>query len=81
MTLHPEKCTACRICEMACSFHHTRLFQPAFSSIEIIKHDASGKVEMFIHEQSEGEHRGCDRCPGEGLPLCLKWCPTGAIGK
>lgn len=33
--VHQEKCTACRECELACSFSHTGEFNPALSRIRV----------------------------------------------
>ena len=81
MRIYPENCIACRICELACSFHHERIFNPAVSSIEITKHDAIGDVEVDIHTQAAGNRRICDSCQSESIPLCIKWCPAGVLGK
>ena len=35
IVVYQEKCTACRECEMACSFEHTGAFNPALSRIRI----------------------------------------------
>ena len=75
----PKKCTACHICEMACSYHHTRTFSRRLSSIEISKSEAVGQVEMTIHGVKDQSHRMCDFCENEDIPLCVKWCPVGAI--
>ncbi len=79
MNLLPDRCTACRICEMACSFHHEGLYRPAVSSIEIRKQADQGRVEILIHNQGGGLRLGCDGCSGESLPQCIKWCPVEAI--
>lgn len=75
----PEKCGACRICELVCSHHHARIFGRLPSSIEIYKEPATGSVEICIHATDKGGHRACDRCADERAPLCAAWCPVGAI--
>ena len=75
----PEKCGACRICELVCSYHHTKIFGRRPSSIEIYKEPATGDVEFCIHEMDGEGHHACDLCADEPIPLCVKWCPAEAI--
>ena len=77
----PEKCVACHICEMACSYHHTLAFSRRLSSIEISKLEATGQVEITIHGKNEQSHRACDLCEKEDIPFCVRWCPVSAILK
>ena len=35
IVVYQERCTACRECEMACSFHHEDAFVPALSRIRV----------------------------------------------
>lgn len=75
----PEKCSACRICELACSHHHVREFGRQLSSIEILKINPIGKVAIKIYRTARDGHRGCDRCVREERPQCVAWCPTQAL--
>jgi len=75
----PDKCGACRTCELVCSHHHLRLFRPAAASIEILKDEAAGEVRIQLFETDQLLHRGCDGCSGEAQPLCVTWCPRGAL--
>lgn len=75
----PEKCGACLICELVCTYHHTRAFGRQTASIEVIKDGATGDVKMTIHESEDRGHRACDQCENETHPLCAQWCPVGAI--
>jgi Fe-S-cluster-containing hydrogenase component 2 len=66
-----QKCIGCFSCTLACSFHHTRAFFPEKSSI-------------YIAFDGEGTIRGsvlptCDLCPKEKTPLCMEFCPVGAV--
>ena len=67
-----EKCYGCRTCELACSFHHQRVFAPELSSIKISKSNYTGKIEWRIDSS-------CDSCVKEELPLCVKFCSYGAL--
>ena len=75
----PEKCAACDICELACSYHHAKSFSRSLSSIEIHKLESTGKVHISILEAKDPSRKACDRCEDEKIPLCVKWCPVGAI--
>jgi Fe-S-cluster-containing hydrogenase component 2 len=76
---HVEKCTGCRACEIACSFHHERIFSPTISSIEIHRDLEKGKMAITIYDRKVGTHHACDECEGEKEPLCVKYCTTKAI--
>lgn len=60
------KCTGCKLCQLACTAFHEKVFNPARSRIQI------------IHEYTEGGlHIAAKRCI-----LCKKCeeiCPAGAI--
>jgi len=75
----PERCAACYICELACSFHHEGVFGRRLSSVEIRKDAPTGKVAIAIHGAGAGRRRACDACEGEPKPLCIIWCPVSAI--
>jgi Fe-S-cluster-containing hydrogenase component 2 len=64
--VHQEKCTACRECELACSFWHEGIFAPALSRI---------KVNDFYEEQFYLPMT-CVHCAD--MP-CGTVCPTVAI--
>lgn len=64
----PDKCTGCRTCEMACSFHHEGECSTTKSRIRILK----GKEWAFDFP------RLCIQC---GEAPCLESCPTGALAR
>jgi Fe-S-cluster-containing hydrogenase component 2 len=66
LVIHPDKCTACRLCELACSFEHEGVFNPQRSRIrvEIFQEDAFYLPMACYH---------CDDYP------CGQVCPTEAI--
>ena len=66
--IDPDKCTGCRICEMACSFGKIKECNPSRSRIHVVKIERLG-VDMPIV---------CQHC--EVAP-CIKVCPVGAIAK
>ena len=66
LMIHPEKCTGCRNCELACSFEHGGAFRPGASRIHTFTWDREGfSVPMM-----------CQQCDDAA---CVKICPTGAM--
>lgn len=76
---HHERCTACNLCVLACSFHHEGSFGRRSTSISILKDEDEGRVDIVIHGEDTSEHLACDECRNEHRPLCVDWCPTGAL--
>jgi anaerobic carbon-monoxide dehydrogenase iron sulfur subunit len=66
IVVHQERCTACRECEMACSFEHEGAFVPALSRI---------RVNDFYEEQFYLPMT-CVHCADAP---CATVCPTVAI--
>jgi ferredoxin len=67
LIFYAEKCVACKICELVCSYHVTREYNPKKSFIKILSND---EFCVFIATLSVG----CDQCG-----LCIKACPTHAL--
>jgi carbon-monoxide dehydrogenase iron sulfur subunit len=75
LTVHPEKCSGCRICEMACSGAHLGVFNPrkALLRIEI---DRSPRIETELSRiDVPVVCLQCDPAP------CAEACPVEAIVK
>jgi len=68
MTVDPDKCSGCRLCEMACAVTNTRMFDLTQSRIRI----ANFGREFFQFPIV------CLQCD---TPLCAAVCPTAAITK
>ena len=68
ITVTPERCVGCRLCELACSFAHQGSFNPQQAAIRVIFHD-DGRLSISTTEV-------CAACR---LPLCAVFCPAGAI--
>jgi anaerobic carbon-monoxide dehydrogenase iron sulfur subunit len=66
LKIHPEKCTGCLRCELACSYMQTGDYQPAKSVI---------RVSPFEGHTSYAPYT-CTQC-AEGW--CMTACPVGAI--
>ena len=71
LTFDEKRCTACGLCELACSFHHLKSFLPDRASIHIDT-DRKGRIELTTLPT-------CDLCKSENGPLCAEFCPTEAI--
>ena len=74
LVLNSEACNACRMCELACSFHHQRVFAPHGASVKVSSDFKEGKIQLTIDST-------CDLCPKEPQPLCVQYCMTGALKK
>lgn len=80
IVIHSDRCTGCRSCEMACSFHHTKKFSPSFSSIEVYRNEENGIFKLRIYTTKDTKERvACDLCKNEEEPLCIKYCTTKAL--
>lgn len=78
---HPESCTGCLICELACSFHHIREYSRSHSSIKVSKSIFDGErgAEIVINSANSGFFRTCDLCNGEESLLCIRFCPENVF--
>lgn len=65
ITVNPDKCDGCRLCELACSLKTIGEFNPARARIHVI-----GFEEIFSLPVM------CFHCE---KPYCAEVCPTGAI--
>lgn len=68
----PERCYACKTCELICSFHQIKEFQPAKSSISVERDHINGIWTWILNDS-------CDKCINEDEPLCAKFCFYEAI--
>ena len=78
---NPEACTSCLICELVCSFHHTRRFSRTRSSIKVNKSIFNSEKGAKIAINYGGDHQKpiCNNCKGEHLPLCVSFCPENVL--
>ena len=60
------KCTGCMRCELACSYKHFGIFDPAFSAVHVVR---------FDHEPLDSP-TFCLQCG-----LCIPACPNKAISR
>jgi Fe-S-cluster-containing hydrogenase component 2 len=66
LAIHPEKCTGCKQCELACSWVQTGAFQPSRSLI---------RVHIFDEQASFAPYT-CFQC---SEAWCMQACPVNAI--
>jgi Fe-S-cluster-containing hydrogenase component 2 len=70
-------CIGCLICEMACSFHHSRSFSKSRSSITVNKDISIAKkgAQIKICYEEGNCSPACDLCKGEDFKFCVNLCP------
>jgi Fe-S-cluster-containing hydrogenase component 2 len=66
LRIHPERCTGCRQCELACAWVQTGSFQPSRSVV---------RVHVF-DEQASFAPYACFQC---SEAWCMQACPVNAI--
>jgi carbon-monoxide dehydrogenase iron sulfur subunit len=66
LRINANRCTACKACELACSFAKEGVFAPSLSRIRVVQlHDAGMNVPTVCSN--------CSEAP------CIPACPTGAV--
>lgn len=65
LTIDPEKCTACRACELNCSLVKEGFFAPSLSRIKVVRFMERGMNVPIV----------CVNC---ARPACVEVCPTEA---
>jgi len=70
--IETSRCTGCRSCELACSYHHAKIFNPAISSIKIYRDSKDVHIEYNFLDT-------CDLCENERMPACVAACSAKAL--
>ena len=71
--IETKNCCGCRMCVLACSYHHTKTFGlKKGTSIEIKRKPEEGKFWLMHHQVATDEHPACDCATGK--EMCLKYC-------
>ena len=65
---HPEKCTGCKLCEMACALYHHGEVNPLLSYIQV--HRKGVTIDLPL---------ACTQGADCGEDFCMEVCPVGAI--
>ena len=68
LLIDPAKCTSCLQCEMACSFEHEGVFNPAKSRIKVFEFEHGLRAIPYT----------CTQC---AEAWCMQACPVEAITK
>lgn len=68
LLIDPDLCTSCMQCEMACSFEHEGVFNPAKSRIKIFEYEHGARTIPYT----------CTQC---AETWCMHACPVEAITK
>ena len=71
-----ETCTGCRSCELACAFHHHKVFGKNMGSIHVKRFEKDGAFTIVYYPKAEAGHIGCN-CP-KGQEACVAYCPLSA---
>jgi Fe-S-cluster-containing hydrogenase component 2 len=66
LMIHPDKCTGCRNCELACSFKQEGAFRPGATNVHVFTWEREGFSVPLMCQQ-------CDDA------ACVRVCPTGAM--
>jgi Fe-S-cluster-containing hydrogenase component 2 len=76
LIVETETCTGCRSCELACSFHHHKVFGRKRGSIEVKRVEKDGAFTIIFYPLSEDGHHACDCLKGQ--EACVGYCPMSA---
>jgi Fe-S-cluster-containing hydrogenase component 2 len=68
IVISPEKCTGCRLCELACSYNRVNSFNPKDAAISVLSFDEIGLAVPMTCLQCEDPH-------------CMTVCMVDAISK
>jgi carbon-monoxide dehydrogenase iron sulfur subunit len=67
LTVVPEQCSGCRVCELVCAIRHFQVNNPKKAAIRVMNTYPHPVIRMPIV---------CSQCR---VPLCGQVCPTGAL--
>lgn len=74
MIFDMPSCGGCKTCELGCSFHHEKVFNPEISSLKILEKDDRRGYKVEILEERQGNRYACDGCKELKVPLCVQYC-------
>ena len=83
LVIDRKKCTGCKSCELACSFHHEKKYHPRRASLRIHSMEKEGDISISLFKdltKLERQNRfPCDMCVDESEPQCVAFCVPEAI--
>ncbi len=68
LMIHPDRCTGCHNCSLACAFGHEGQFRPTATRVHVYTWEREGFSVPMMCQQ-------CDEAS------CVKVCPTGAMSR
>ena len=68
LEIDPKRCTACRTCELVCTFKHDNVFNPRLSRVSVFDYPEEAITVPIMCLQ-------CDEA------CCATVCPTGALSR
>jgi len=68
LIVKPDKCVSCRMCELMCSFGHTKMFNPKLSAVTVINYEEAMTSVPLMCMQCE------EAC-------CMNVCPVHAMSR
>ena len=74
VTFETKDCIGCRTCMIACSYHHSKIFSPSISSIEIKRGQKTPSFTISFNQGDNNSHMACDGCKELEEPLCIEYC-------
>ncbi|MEM2926527.1 MAG: 4Fe-4S dicluster domain-containing protein [Candidatus Bathyarchaeia archaeon] len=66
LSIDIERCTGCRLCEIACSISHFKTFNPVRSRIKVLRFHAQGKDVPVVCRQC-GKCAAQEACPKDAF--------------
>ena len=79
LVFESQRCTGCRACEIACTFHHRGEFGRHGGSLEVRRDADSGKIELVYFLEADTSRPACDLCNSENTARCVEFCSAQAI--
>jgi anaerobic carbon-monoxide dehydrogenase iron sulfur subunit len=84
LMIHPDKCTGCRNCELACSFQQEGSFRPGATRVHVFTWEREGFSVPMTCQQCDDA--ACvtnlvsfDRAACIGCKMCVIACPFGSV--
>lgn len=78
MVFRSERCTGCRLCQLACSAYRKGVFNPRKARLRITA-EYRPEGGLLLEAETRDCYRGCTGNATAGAPWCVIWCPHGAL--
>ncbi len=67
-----DLCYGCKLCALGCSYRRTGAFGLVDSHIQVERDFETSRIDWRLSP-------GCDRCVDRARPVCVAFCPYGAL--